>query len=80
MRRIYSISQHEERDGGGYLEIEAIVLSRGIPSSVRWLVNLGVNHLSVASMSTTLKQTSDAVDTREVAGERLTASEHKGLN
>ena len=80
MRRIYSISQHEERDGGGYLEIEAIVLSRGIPSSVRWLVNLGVNHLSVASMSTTLRQTSDAVDTREVAGERLTASEHKGLN
>ena len=80
MRRIYSISQHEERDGGVYLEIEAIVLSRGIPSSVRWLVNLGVNHLSVASMSTTLRQTSEAVDTREVARERLTASEHKGLN
>lgn len=29
--RIYSVSQYEERDGG--------VLSWGIPSSVRWLVN-----------------------------------------
>lgn len=40
--RIYSVSQYEERDGG--------VLSRGIPSSVRWLVNPVVNHLAVASI------------------------------
>jgi hypothetical protein len=33
--RIYCVSQYEERDGGVYLEIEAIVPSRGIPSSVR---------------------------------------------
>jgi hypothetical protein len=46
--RIYSVSQYEERDGGVYLEIEAIVLSRGIPSSVRWLVIPVANHLAVA--------------------------------
>lgn len=40
--RIYSVSQYEERDGG--------VLSRGIPSSVRWLANPVVNHLAVASI------------------------------
>lgn len=80
IQRIYSISQYEERDGGVYLEIEAIVLSRGIPSSVGWLVNPGVNHLSVASMSTTLRPTREAVGTPQVARERLTVSEHKGLN
>ena len=78
--RIYSVSQYEEQDGGVYLEIEAIVLSRGIPSSVRWLVNPVVNHPAVASMSSTLRQTREAVDTQQVARERLTASEHKGLN
>jgi len=78
--RIYSVSQYEEWDGGVYLEIEAIVLSRGIPSSVRWLVNPVVNHLAVASMSSTLGQTGEAVDTQQVARGRLTASEHKGLN
>lgn len=65
---------------GGYREIEAIHLSRGIPSSVRWLVNPVVNHLAVASMSGSLRQTTEAVDTQQVARERLTASEHKGLN
>ena len=78
--RIYSVSEYEERDGGVHLEIEAIVLSRGIPSSVRWLVNPVVKRLSVPSMSSTLRQTREAVDRQQVARERLTASEHKGLN
>ena len=78
--RFYSISRYEERDGGVYLEIEAIVLSRDIPSSLRWLVTPVVNHLSVTSMSTTLRQTRKAVDTQRVARERLAASEHKELN
>lgn len=78
--RIYSVSRYEERDGGVYLEIEAIVLSRDIPSSLRWLVNPLVNHLSVNSLTTTLRQTRDAVDRQQVAQERLSASEPKGLN
>jgi len=65
---------------GVYLEIEGIVLSRGIPSSLRWLVNPVVNRLAVASMSSTLRQTREAVDTQQVARERLRASEQKGLN
>jgi hypothetical protein len=43
-------------------------------------VNPVVNRLAVASMSGSLRQTSEAVDTQQVARERLTASEHKGLN
>ena len=62
--RIYSIVRYEQRDGGVYLEIEAIALSRDVPSSLRWMVNPTVNHLSVNSLITTLKQTRAAVDTR----------------
>jgi hypothetical protein len=45
--RIYSIARYEQRDGGVYLEIEGIALNRDIPTSLRWLVNPVVNHLSV---------------------------------
>lgn len=75
--RIYSMSRYEERDGGVYLEIEAMALSRDVPSSLRWLVNPAVNHLSVNSLTTTLRQTRKAVN--EVPQERLAASQLKGL-
>ena len=78
--RIHSISRYEERDGGVYLEIEAMVLSRDIPSSLRWMVNPVVNHLSVNSLTTTLQQTREAVGSRQVAEQRLAVVEHKGVN
>ena len=65
--RAHSISRYEERDGGVYLELEAIVLSRDIPSSMQWLVNPIVNHLSINSLTTTLRQTRQAVDRPQVA-------------
>ena len=77
--RIYSLSRYEERDGGVYLEIEAIALSRDVPSSLRWLVNPVVNHLSVNSLTTTLRQTRKAVDGQGVSQARLVTSEPKGM-
>lgn len=65
--RAHSISRYEERDGGVYLELEAIVLSRDIPSSLQWLVNPVVNHLSINSLTTTLRQTRQAVDRQQTA-------------
>jgi len=59
--RIHSISRYEERDGGVYLEMEAIALTRDIPGSLRWLVVPVVNHLSINSLSATLSQTRQAV-------------------
>jgi hypothetical protein len=59
--RLHSIARYEERDGGVYLELEAIALTRNIPASVRWFVNPVVNHLSINSLTTTLQQTRDAV-------------------
>jgi hypothetical protein len=63
--RMQSIARYEERDGGVYLELEALALTRDIPGSLRWLVSPIVNHLSVNSLTTTLRQTSDAVRSAE---------------
>jgi hypothetical protein len=60
--RLHSIARYEERDGGVYLELEAIALTRDIPSSLKWLVNPVVNHLSINSLTASLAQTRDAVD------------------
>lgn len=62
--RICSMLRYEEADGGVYLRLEAIVLSRDIPFGVRWLAKPIVNHLSRNSVAATLTQTGDAVQTR----------------
>lgn len=59
--RIRSIARFEQRDGGVYLELEAIALTRDIPASLGWMVNPVVKHLSINSLTTTLRQTRDAV-------------------
>lgn len=59
--RIRSVARYEERDGGVYLELEAMALTRDIPPSLAWMVNPVVNRLSVNSLATTLRQTRDAV-------------------
>lgn len=62
--RICSILRYQEADGGVYLRLEAIVLSRDIPHAFRWVANPIVNRLSRSSLSTTLSQTGEAVETR----------------
>jgi hypothetical protein len=59
--RLHSIARYEESDGGVYLELEAIALTRDIPASLGWLVHSMVNHLSINSLTTSLRQTRDAV-------------------
>lgn len=61
MWRVQSIIRFEERDGGVYLEIEAMTLTRDIPASLRWLVAPVVKRLSANSLVTTLEQTRQAV-------------------
>ena len=75
--RIRSISRYLERDGGVYLEIEAIALTRDIPSSLRWMVSPVVNHLSINSLTTTLSQTREAVGSQRVT---LAMKNGKGQN
>ena len=60
--RMHTIARFVERDGGVYLELEAMALTRDIPGGMRWLVSPVVNHLSINSLMATLKQTREAVD------------------
>ena len=69
--RLHSISRYEERDGGLYLELEVIALTRDIPASLRWLVNPVVNRLSISSLTTTLRQTRQAMGEPTQAPERV---------
>ena len=58
---VRSVARYEERDGGVYLEMEALALTRDIPPSMRWLIVPLVNRISVNSLTATLRQTRDAV-------------------
>jgi hypothetical protein len=62
--RLFGITRYVERDGGVYLELEAIGLSRDIPASLRWVVEPIVRRVSRASLSTSLRQTGNAVRLR----------------
>lgn len=64
--RIASLTRLEQRDGGVYLEVEAIVLSRDIPAAFRWFVAPIVRRVSRNSLLTSLQQTRDAI-TRALA-------------
>jgi len=75
---LHSIARYQERDGGVYLELEAIALTRDIPLSLRWLVNPVVNHLSIDSLATSLRQTRDAVIALPPRTDRLTACGGRG--
>ena len=59
--RVHSITHFEERDGGVYIEVEAIALSRDIPTVLRWVVDPIVRRVSRASLATSLQQTEAAV-------------------
>jgi hypothetical protein len=56
-----TISRYEERDGGVYVELEGVALSRDIPNSLHWLVDPFVRQASMAAMAASLRQTRDAV-------------------
>jgi hypothetical protein len=59
--RLFSASRFEERDGGVYIEVEAIALSRDIPAALRALAEPIVRRVSRDSLITALKQTETAV-------------------
>lgn len=61
MWRLYSIARFEQSDGGVYVEIEAMALSRDIPTAVRWMVNPIVRRVSKNSMLLSLRETEEAV-------------------
>jgi hypothetical protein len=65
--RLHTITRFEERDGGVYVEVEAIALSRDIPAALRWVVEPIVRRVSRNSLATSLQQTEAAVRSRSTA-------------
>jgi hypothetical protein len=59
--REVTVQRFEERDGGVYVELETIVLSRGIPPGLRWLIKPLVDELPRKLMLDTLNDTRAAV-------------------
>lgn len=68
--RLHSISRFEEADGGVYVEVEAMALSRDIPVAVRWVVDPIVRRVSKGAILTSLRQTLDAVDSSRQTASR----------
>jgi hypothetical protein len=59
--RLFSFTKFEESDGGVFIEVEAIGLSRDVPMLVRWLVDPIVEQLPKNSLQATLDETRNAV-------------------
>jgi len=59
--RLATITRLEERDGGVYLEVEALALSRDVPLSLRFVVDPIIRRVSRNSLIESLGQTSRAV-------------------
>jgi hypothetical protein len=59
--RLYKVSRFENRDGGVYVEMEVIALSRDISPSLRWLVDPIVRRVSRGALLNTLLRTQKAV-------------------
>ncbi len=55
--RVYTITKFEERDGGVYVEIEAICLSRDVPITLRWLIDPMIRRLSKSSLTSYMAST-----------------------
>jgi hypothetical protein len=70
--RLYSLQRFEERDGGVYVELEAIALSRDIPISVRWMANPIVRRISRDSLLVSLQKTEEAVHSSTEVASRAT--------
>ena len=64
--RLYSLARFEERDGGVYIELEAIALSRDVPVGLRWVVDPIVRRVSRNTLLVSLQQMAEAV--RSTAG------------
>ncbi len=76
--RLYSAARFHEADGGVYVEVEAIALSRDIPAALHMFVDPIVRRTSRNSLITSLEQTHAAVQSNtEVAKQPLSSPSSK---
>jgi hypothetical protein len=83
--KLFSIGRLAQRDGGVYIELEAIALSRDIPAALRFVVDPIVRSVSRNALLTSLAQTEEAVcgrsgDAAKSAGIPATAEHLSGVS
>jgi hypothetical protein len=61
MWRMNTYWRFEERDGGLYLQCEAITLTRSVPVALRWLIEPYITSIPHESLSETMNNTRDAL-------------------
>lgn len=66
--RLYGITRFQETDGGVYVEVEGMALSRDIPGAVRLVVDPIVRRVSKGSVMTSIKQTQEAISIAAAPG------------
>ena len=62
--RMNSYWRFEEKDGGVYVEVESISLTRDIPTGLGWLIGPFVTNIPRESLLMTLGSTRSAVETK----------------
>ena len=72
--RLASITRFEQRDGGVYLEVEALGLTRDIPFALRFVIDPIVRRISRNSLLESLKQTDKAVGEFLASTEQIAAT------
>jgi len=65
--KLYTVTRFEERNGGLYMETQAMALSRDIPTGLRFIVEPIVRRVSRDALEAALKQTTTAVAARKAA-------------
>ncbi len=70
--RLISFARFEERDGGLYLELEVIGLSKDVPGSIRFLLKPVIEHVPRQALTAKLEQTRQAISSR--ASQRSTSA------
>jgi hypothetical protein len=63
--RLNTYWSYEERDGGLYMQIESVSLSRSVPQGLEWAVKPFVESVPRESLEFTLRATSDALRTKD---------------
>jgi hypothetical protein len=78
--RLYSVFRFEERDGGVYVEVEAMALSRDIPAVLRIVAEPIVRRVSRDSLLTALRQTEKAVDSAAADDHAATQAQVRAIH
>ncbi len=69
--RLYSYWRFQERDGGVYIECQAVSLTRDVPTGLGWLIEPIIRQLPRESLENTLRSTRNAILAKPAPGGSL---------